>query len=53
MFKSELIEGREYNHFNTEEEQKMKGFVMGESDLVVMTRSLGIINIEVKGINSA
>ena len=44
-----LILGHEYNFFNTPEEQKMKGFVMGECDLLVITRSLGIINIEVKG----
>ena len=44
-----LISGREYCYWNTSEEQNLKSFVVGESDYVAITRSFGIINIEVKG----
>ena len=42
--------GREYAFLKKETQQKLTGWVLGESDIIIFTRKLGFICIEVKGI---
>ena len=45
------ISGFEYNYLKVEIERRSSKWIIGENDIVFITRKLGIINIEVKGKN--
>ena len=41
--------GREYCFFKSEAERSSSRWIIGENDIIFMTRKLGIVNIEIKG----
>ena len=41
--------GREYCYLKPEAERNASKWVIGENDIIFITRTLGIVNIEVKG----
>ena len=43
-----IISGREYCLIKEKPEQQKIGWVLGEHDIILMSRKLGVINIEVK-----
>ena len=44
-----FLSGREYCQLKTEPERNASKWIIGENDIILITRKLGIVNIEVKG----